>query len=85
MLNLLGTIGANALSFPGIFGVALGMTTRNLFLGAFLGATVGILETQIFASFRFAEVEALELSVAIVVGVLAGLVGTGLRIKGTTV
>ena len=32
MLNLLGTIAGNILSLPGILGLALGMTTRNLLL-----------------------------------------------------
>ena len=45
MLDLLGTIGGNILSLPGILGLALGMMTRNISLGAGLGGVVGIVET----------------------------------------
>lgn len=85
MLNLLGTIGGNVLSLPGILGLALGMTTRNWMIGAGLGAAVGIIETFVFAGFKFAEINALELGIAVVVGMAAGAMGTGIRIIGTTV
>ena len=85
MLNLLGTIGGNVLSLPGILGLALGMMTRNFFVGAGLGGVVGVVETLIFAKFQFAHVDMLELIVAILVGMVAGLVGTGIRVKGATV
>ena len=83
MLNLLGTIAGNVLSLPGILGLALGMMTRNVLLAAIFGALVGVFETLLFAKFDMAHVEPLELSVAVVVGILAGLVGCGIRIKGT--
>ena len=85
MLDLLGTIGGNVLSLPGLLGLALGMTTRNWMLGAALGGFVGVAETLIFAGFQLSHVEVLELLVAVGVGVLAGAVGSGIRIKGTTV
>lgn len=44
MLDLLGTIGGNALSLPGILGLALGMMTRNWRLAAILGGVVGVVE-----------------------------------------
>ena len=85
MLDILGTIGGNILSLPGILGLALGMMTRRLWLGAVMGGLVGVLETLVFAGFQFAQVEALELMIAIVVGVCAGCVGTMIRLKGATV
>ncbi len=85
MLDLLGTIGGNVLGLPGILGVALGMMTRKLWLGALMGGVVGVLETLIFAGWQFAHVETLELIVAIVVGLCAGTVGTAIRLKGATV
>ncbi len=83
MLNLLGTIAGNVLSLPGFLGLALGMMTRNLAVAAVLGAIVGLFETLLFAEFGMANVEMLELSVAVVVGVLAGMLGCAIRIKGT--
>ncbi|MEQ9695608.1 hypothetical protein [Shimia sp. SDUM112013] len=83
MLNLLGTIAGNILSLPGILGLALGMMTRNVFVAAILGGLVGVIETMIFAKFQMAYVDMLELSVAVAVGVLAGMIGCGIRIKGT--
>ncbi len=85
MLDLLGTIGGNVLGLPGILGVALGMMTRKLWLGALMGGVVGVLETLIFAGWQFAHVETLELIVAIIVGLCAGTVGTAIRLKGATV
>ncbi len=85
MLNLLGTIGGNVLSLPGILGLALGMTTRNWMVGTGLGAAVGIAETLIFAGFKLAEINMLEFVIAVLVGMAAGALGTGIRIIGTTV
>lgn len=85
MLDILGTIGGNVLGLPGILGLALGMTTRKLWLGALLGGLVGLIETLLFAGWRFSHVEPLELAIALVVGVLAGSLGSAIRLKGSTV
>lgn len=85
MLEILGTIGGNILSLPGILGLALGMMTRKLWLGAVLGAAVGLIETLAFAHWQFGNVELLELSIGVLVGLLAGTVGSAIRIKGATV
>jgi len=85
MLNLLGTIAGNVLSLPGILGLALGMTTRNLLLASIMGAVVGFAESLIFAGFDMSNVEMLELVISIGVGLLAGALGCAIRIKGTTV
>ncbi|WP_170474216.1 hypothetical protein [Ruegeria arenilitoris] len=85
MLDILGTIGGNVLSLPGILGLALGMMTRKLWLGALMGGVVGVIETLIFAGWQLAHVETLELVIAIVVGVCAGSIGTAIRLKGATV
>lgn len=85
MLEILGTIGGNILSLPGILGLALGMMTRNIIFAAVMGGLIGVIETLIFAKMSFALVEPMELVVAILVGVAAGLVGCGIRRKGTTV
>lgn len=85
MLDILGTIGGNILSLPGILGLALGMMTRRLWLGAVMGGLVGVFETLVFAGFQFAHIEILELMIAIVVGVCAGSLGTAIRLKGATV
>ena len=61
------------------------MTTRNWFLGAGMGCVVGIVETVIFAKFQFSAIEPLELGVAMAVGITAGVLGTGVRVIGTTV
>ncbi len=85
MLEILGTIGGNVLSLPGILGLALGMMTRKLWLGAVMGGVIGVLETLVFAGWSFAHVEMLELVIAIIVGVCAGSLGTAIRRKGATV
>lgn len=85
MLDILGTIGGNILSLPGILGLALGMMTRQIWLGAALGGLVGVFETLVFAGFQFAQIETLELVIAILVGVCAGGLGSVIRIKGTQV
>ena len=84
MLELLGTIGANIISLPGILGLALGMMTRRVWLGALMGGVVGVLETLVFAHWNFANVETIELLIAVVVGLCAGSLGSAIRIKGTT-
>ncbi|CAD0186774.1 hypothetical protein RUESEDTHA_03685 [Ruegeria sp. THAF57] len=85
MLELLGTIGANIISLPGILGLALGMMTRNLMLGAAMGGVVGVVETLIFAHWSFANIETTELIIAVIIGICAGMLGTAIRIKGATV
>ncbi|WP_171125586.1 MULTISPECIES: hypothetical protein [unclassified Ruegeria] len=85
MLELLGTIGANIIGLPGILGLALGMMTRNLMLGAAMGGIVGVIETLIFAHWSFANVEMTELVIAVIIGICAGMLGTAIRIKGATV
>ncbi|SDK28792.1 hypothetical protein [Aliiruegeria lutimaris] len=85
MLDILGTIAGNILSLPGIFGLALGMMTRNLLLAAIFGAVIGVIETYIFAGFDFSQAEPLELTIAICVGVVAGCVGRAIRVRGATV
>ncbi|WP_424831494.1 hypothetical protein [Ruegeria sp.] len=85
MLDILGTIGGNILSLPGILGLALGMMTKRLWLGAVMGGVIGVLETLVFAGWRFSQIEPLELIIAIVVGVCAGSLGTLIRRKGATV
>ncbi|WP_299356895.1 hypothetical protein [uncultured Shimia sp.] len=82
MLNLLGTIAGNVLSLPGILGLGLGMMTRNIVVAAVLGALVGIGDTMIFAKFQMANIDALEMAIAVLVGVLAGMVGCAIRRKG---
>ncbi len=85
MLDILGTIGANIVSLPGILGLALGMMTRRLALAATLGGIVGIVETFIFANFQLGNIATLELVVAILVGIMAGALGCAIRLKGATV
>lgn len=85
MLEILGTIGGNILSLPGILGLAIGMMTRKLALAAILGALIGLFETLVFVGFDFARVEMLDLTIAICVGIAAGLVGCGIRRVGASV
>lgn len=85
MLEILGTIGGNILSLPGILGLALGMMTRRLWLGALMGGLVGVAETVVFAHWDFSQVGALDLFIAVVVGLCAGSLGCAIRLKGTTV
>ncbi len=85
MLELLGTIGANIISLPGILGLALGMMTRNLWIGAAMGGVVGVIETLIFAHWSFGNIETIELLIAVVIGICAGTIGSAIRIKGATV
>ncbi|WP_282151973.1 hypothetical protein [Ruegeria atlantica] len=85
MLEILGTIGANVISLPGILGLALGMMTRRIWLGALMGGIVGVLATFVFAHGSFATVDTFELLVAIGIGLCAGSVGSAIRIKGATV
>ncbi|CTQ59050.1 hypothetical protein [Roseibium album] len=85
ILDLLGTIGGNVLSLPGILGLALGMMTRNWMFAAVMGGFVGIAETLVFAGFKLAEVQMIDLFIAVLVGVLASSVGCAIRHKGATV
>ncbi len=82
MLDLLGTIGGNVLSFPGILGLALGMTTRNFFLAAALGCLIGVFEVFVFAGLTFAGIEPFEFIIPVLVGLCAGMLGCAIRIKG---
>ena len=85
MLDILGTIGGNILSFPGILGLALGMMTRVFFTAAVLGVLIGLFATAVFANFHFGNIGMMELVIAVLVGLAAAVVGCGIRIKGTTV
>ncbi|WP_299481336.1 hypothetical protein [uncultured Roseibium sp.] len=85
ILDLLGTIGGNIFSLPGILGLALGMMTRNWILAAAMGGIVGVAETFVFAGFNMAEVHMFDLSIAVLVGILAGSLGCVIRHKGATV
>ncbi|WP_299893198.1 hypothetical protein [uncultured Ruegeria sp.] len=85
MLELLGTIGGNIMGLPGILGLALGMMTRRLWLGAMMGGLISIVATLLFAHWDFANVATTELLIAIVVGLCAGTLGSAIRIKGATV
>ncbi len=82
MLEILGTIAANILSLPGIFGLAFGMMTRSPVLAAILGALTGVAENLIFFGF---DLGAQDLIIAIGVGIIAGCLGSWVRRKGTTV
>lgn len=84
ILDLLGTIGGNVLSLPGILGLALGMTTRNWVVAAILGGLVGVFETVVFAGFRFSDIGSLDLAIAVMVGVLASSLGCAIRHRGAT-
>ncbi len=85
ILDLLGTIGGNIFSLPGILGLALGMMTRNWILAAAMGGVVGVVETFLFAGFNMAEVQMFDLAIAVLVGILAGSLGCVIRHKGATV
>lgn len=85
MLEILGTIGGNILSLPGILGLALGMMTRKLWLAVVMGGLVGVLETLAFAHWSFAKVETMELAIGVLVGMFASSIGCLIRRKGATV
>lgn len=85
MLEFVGTIAGNVLSLPGILGLALGLLTRNLAIGAALGGIVGLLEALTFAGFSLANVDTLEIVISIVVGICFGSLGVAIRRKGATV
>ncbi|WP_392664232.1 hypothetical protein [Amaricoccus sp. B4] len=85
MLDLLGTIGGNILSLPGIVGLALGMATRNWLFAAIMGGLVGVLETYLFGGTHPGHVTVIEVAVAVLVGMAAGVVGCAIRHKGATV
>ncbi|MGS4885472.1 hypothetical protein [Roseibium sp. MB-4] len=84
-LDLLGTIGGNVLSLPGILGLAAGMMTRNWVLAGFLGAAIGVVETFLFAGFQVSEINLIDLFIAVLIGVLASSFGCAIRHKGATV
>lgn len=85
MLELLGTIASNVLSLPGVLGLAAGMSTRSLGLAALMGGVIGLAESFIFAGFSMTNLEPLEASISILVGLIAGSLGCAIRRKGTTV
>lgn len=85
ILDFLGTVGGNILSLPGIVGLGLGMMTRNWALAAILGVLIGIVETLLFNDFNLAETNAYDAAIAIVIGVMASLVGCAIRHKGASV
>jgi len=85
ILDLLGTIGANVLSLPGILGLGLGMMTRNWILASIMGGIVGVLEPLLFAGFNISQVGMFDMAVAVIVGVLAGSLGCAIRHRGATV
>ena len=85
MLELLGTIGSNVLSLPGILGFGIGMMTRNAVVAAILGGLVGFGEAVAFAGFSFSGLSGTETAASVGIGVVAGLLGSALRRKGTTV
>ncbi|QFT29291.1 hypothetical protein K1718_02705 [Roseibium porphyridii] len=84
ILDLLGTIGGNILSLPGILGLALGMMTRNWLVAAVMGGLVGVFETVVFAGFHASEIGYFDLAIAVLVGVLAGSLGCAIRHRGAT-
>lgn len=61
------------------------MTTRRVWLGAALGVLVGLFETAAFVHWSLAAMGAVELVIAVLIGALAGALGTAIRIKGATV
>ena len=87
ILDLLGTIGAAALGLPGILGVGLGMTSRNPIVGAALGGIVGVASPFVLGGSHSTEVPItpLEYGIALLIGVMAGLVGCAIRRKGAKV
>ncbi|WP_338547867.1 hypothetical protein [Roseovarius phycicola] len=85
MLDLLGTIGSNFLSLPGVLGLAFGMMTRNIGLAVVMGGLIGLGEALMFADFSFAQVGGLELAASIGIGMIAGSLGCMIRRKGATV
>jgi len=85
MLEFLGTVGANIISLPGILGLALGMMTRRIWLGALMGGLVGVFETLVFAHWDFSNFGTSDLLIAVIIGLCAGSLGSVIRIKGATV
>lgn len=84
-LDFLGTVGGNILSLPGLVGLALGMMTRNWLVAGIMGALIGVVETLLFNDFSLAETNAYDLVIAVVIGIMAALVGCAIRHKGATV
>ena len=85
MLELLGTIAGNILSLPGVLGLAMGLMTRNLAVGAGLGGIVGLIEAFAFAGFSTAGLDGLETAISVIVGLVFGSLGTAIRRKGAMV
>lgn len=85
MLQILGMIGANMLSLPGILGLAFGMMTRKWGFAAFGGALIGLLEALLFAKFDFSQIDAVEMVISILIGIIACLVGCAIRRKGVLI
>ena len=86
-LDLLGTIGGSILGLPGILGVALGMTTRKWAIGAGLGGMIGVLAPLVLGGSHSTHVPvtAMEYTISIIIGLIAGLAGCAIRRKGATV
>ena len=85
MLEILGTIGGNILSLPGILGLALGMMTRNAILACLMGGTIGLIEVFLFGGLSFVGSGGLEIVVSVFVGILSGSLGCYIRRKGAAV
>ncbi|QMU58857.1 MAG: hypothetical protein GKR98_12015 [Boseongicola sp.] len=85
MLEILGTIGSNLLGLPGVLGLAVGMTTRNIGLASALGGIVGLVEAMLFAGLSVAHLTTVETLFSVTVGIVAGFCGSLIRRQGTTV
>ena len=85
ILDFLGTVGGNILGLPGLVGLALGMMTRNWALAVVMGIGIGVIATLLFNDFSLAETNAYDVAIAVMIGVMASLVGCAIRHKGATV
>ncbi|MGC8201338.1 hypothetical protein ACP2AV_01410 [Aliiroseovarius sp. PTFE2010] len=84
-LDFLGTVGGNVLGLPGLVGLALGMMTRNWVLAVIMGIGIGAIQSLLFSDFQLAESNIYDVGIAVLIGVLASLVGCAIRHKGATV
>lgn len=84
-LDFLGTVGGNILGLPGLVGLALGMMTRNWVLAVVMGVGIGVIETLLFNDLHLAEFNLYDIAIAVMIGVMASLVGCAIRHKGATV
>lgn len=86
-LDTLGTIGASVLGLPGIFGVAVGMMTRNWLLAGGGGGLIGLFAPMLLGGSHSTHVSIsmTEYVISITVGVLASLLGCAIRHKGALV